>query len=128
MCKLSNTFILCACAPGKKLKTNYWILLSKKKFTVDIIGEAFVDFRTFEKSYMQIHEELEQKLNYQYPFDKPLELKEEDILKIKIPTDIHPKGETFCYMYTNTKWETYISDPFTEHSYKKQNKGMVELK
>jgi hypothetical protein len=125
MCNLTNKFILCTCEMSTKPKNNYWVLLTKKDTEESIVGEFSLDFRTTEKSYIQIHKELEQKLNEQYPFDKLLELKEEDILKIKIPTDDHPKGEKFSYMYTNSKWEAFVSDFLTEYDYEKKLKGSI---
>jgi hypothetical protein len=125
MCNPTNKLILCTCEMSTKPKNNYWVLLTKKDTDDFIIGEVTFNFRTTEKSYIQIHKELEQKLNDQFPFDKPIELNEEDILKIKIPTDDHPKGEKFCYLYANSKWEGFVSDFLMEYSYEERLKGLV---
>ncbi|MGJ8661318.1 MAG: hypothetical protein ACSHXL_04720 [Bacteroidota bacterium] len=125
MCTPTNQIKLCSCPTTEKPKNNYWVLLTKKGTEEYIIGEVTFDFRTTEKSYIQIHKESEQQLNEQYPFDKPLELKEEDILKIKIPTDDCPKGEKFCYLYKNSKWEVFVSDFLMEYSYEERLKGLV---
>ncbi len=126
MCTPTNQIKLCTCPSAEKPKNNYWVLLTKKDTEEYIIGEVTFNYRTTEKSYIQIHKELEQQLNAQYPFDKPIVLKEEDILKITIPTDGHPKGETFSYMFTNAKWEALVSDFLMEYNYKKKLKGRVD--
>ncbi|MBU2018704.1 MAG: hypothetical protein KJ941_03575, partial [Bacteroidetes bacterium] len=117
MCTPTKQIKLCTCPTAEKPKNNYWVLLTKINFEESIVGIVSINFRSTEKSYIQIHKELEQQLNAQYPFDKPIELKEEDILKIKIPTDGHPKGEIFSFMFSNSKWETFVSDSLTEYDY-----------
>lgn len=126
MCSPTNKIKLCTCETLVKPKTNFWVLLTKKKTKEFIVGEVTFDYRSIEKSYIQIHKEIEHQLNDHYPFDKPIEIKKADILKIITPTDNNPNGETFSFIFQNSKWKAFVSDFLTEYNYKTLFKGGVE--
>lgn len=127
MCQNANELKLCTCNEVSKQKVNIWMLFTFEPSEQVVMGEIAGDHFERTDSYRRDHLHLCTLLNQKNCFDKPITLKEKDVLKLRLQNEQEEKPALFEFMLTDGEWAPIIQDPFSEFDYKRVGKGGIEL-
>jgi len=108
MCKVSDQIKFCTCnSDSYEDLPHYWLLyrINHDKFE-HVLGEAMMSFDFLQPHFELNKEILVKRLNEPDSFDKPMDFKPDDQLKIVINNLAKDEQERmlFCFRYENGKW------------------------
>jgi hypothetical protein len=128
MCLPSQQLKLCTCAGKLPTKENTWELYRFVGEKEEVILGTAIPPLPFTEDQIAIHEErVAAVLNAEQCFDKPLRLKEKDILILRL--QIHDQEHEYAFTYTGKQWEKGADNfAFTLiNEYRKKAKGLTVI-